>query len=356
MTDLSVFLPYGPEAASARIRVFGWLEHLGLPASIHSYVGRANAGAGTLLRRPVSTAEAERRLRLAARGLYTHVLLHREASPLSDGSVEERILRSGKLSVYDIDDATQWDWGNGHPVRRMIPKGAKTIRAAHHADRVIAANNELAEWASCWGRHVVVIPSCVSPESYEMKPTYDLSDPPRLGWIGSPATEHYLRSIADALLGVHRRTGARLTVISSGHRSLGALDVMVDRVRWTRSGAEWILARWDIGIMPLAEGLYERGKAGYKLLQYGAAGVPTVGSPVGVNMEILSAMGAPMPRNNGDWLECLLDLFTVGAARRQDIGRRGRRVVEEGFSYRAWAEAWRKAVLHRSSSEGSSVA
>jgi glycosyltransferase involved in cell wall biosynthesis len=345
VTDLAVFLPYGPEAASARIRVFGWLEHLGLPASVHSYVGRANARAGTLLRRPLSTADAERRLRLAARGPHGRVLLHREASPLSDGAVEERILRSAAFSVYDIDDATQWDWGDGHPVRRFIPKGAKTIRAAHHADRVIAANNELAEWASCWARDVVVIPSCVSPESYEMKSTYDLSDPPRLGWIGSPATEHYLRSIADALLEVHRRTGARLTVISSGHRSLGAFDEMVDRVRWTLSGAEWILARWDVGIMPLAEGLYERGKAGYKLLQYGAARLPTVGSPVGVNSEILAAMGAPSPRSVGEWLDALIAILEASTSSREELAARARRVVEDGFSYATWERRWRESVM-----------
>jgi glycosyltransferase involved in cell wall biosynthesis len=339
-----VFLPYGSQAASARIRVFGWLEHLGLTASVHSYVGRANARAGTLLRRPVSTAQAERRLRLASRGPHGHVLLHREASPLSDGAVEERILRSARFSVYDIDDATQWDWGDGHLVRSMIPKAAKTIRASRHADRVIAANNELAEWASCWARDVVVVPSCVSPESYETKSTYGLSDPPRLGWIGSPATELYLRSIAAALMEVHRRTGARLTVISSGHRSLGELDVMVDRVRWTRSGAEWILARWDVGIMPLAEGLYERGKAGYKLLQYGAARVPTVGSPVGVNTEILAGMGAPSPRSTGEWVDALAGMLEASASSREELGIRARRVVEDGFSYSTWQQRWSDAV------------
>jgi glycosyltransferase involved in cell wall biosynthesis len=345
VSDLAVFLPYGPEAASARIRVFGWLERLGVPASVHSYIGRANARAGTLLRRPVSTADAERRLRVAARGSHGLVLLHREASPLSDGAVEERILRSAEFSAYDIDDATQWDWGDGHPVRRMIPKAAKTIRAVHHADRVVAANNELAEWASCWARDVVVIPSCVSPEAYETKWTYEASDPPRLGWIGSPATEHYLRSIAPALLEIHRRTGARLTVISSGHRSLGALDVMVDRVRWTRTGAEWILGRWDVGIMPLAEGLYERGKAGYKLLQYGAARLPTVGSPVGVNTEILAAMGAPSPRSTGEWIDALAGMLEAGASSREELGARARRLVEDGYSYATWERRWREAVM-----------
>jgi glycosyltransferase involved in cell wall biosynthesis len=229
----------------------------------------------------------------------------------------------------------------------MIPKAAKTIRAAHHADRLIAANDELAEWASCWARDVVVIPSCVSAESYETKSTYEISDPPRLGWVGSPATEHYLRLVAGPLLEVHRRTGARLTVISSGHRSLGELDTMVDRVRWTRSGAGWILARWDLGIMPLAEGLYERGKAGYKLLQYGAAQLPTVGSPVGVNTEILAAMGAPSPRSTGEWLDALGGVLQAAASSREALGARARRVVEERFSYATWEARWREAVLAR---------
>jgi glycosyltransferase involved in cell wall biosynthesis len=345
VTDLSVFMPYGPEAASARIRVYGWLEHLGLPASVHSYLGRANARAGTLLRRPVSTAEAERDLRRAARGRHEHVLLHREASPLSDGSIEERLLRTAVHSVYDLDDAMQWDWGNGHVVRRMIPKAAKTIRATHRADRVVTANTELAEWASCWARDVVLIPSCVDPARYRQKAAYQLSDPPRLGWIGSPTTEHYLTFIARPLLEVHRRTGARLTVISSGHRSLGALDPMIDRIRWTQGNPEWVLARWDIGLMPLADGLHERGKAGYKLLQYGAAQLPTVGSPVGVNAEILAATDAPSPRSTGEWVDALAELLGASSDIREALGARARAVVEDGFSYHAWADRWRAAVL-----------
>jgi glycosyltransferase involved in cell wall biosynthesis len=345
VTDLSVFMPYGPEAASARIRVYGWLEHLAIPASVHSYLGRANARAGTLLRRPVSTAEAESELRRAARNRHEHVLLHREASPLSNGSIEERLLRTAVQSVYDIDDAMQWDWGNGHAVRRMIPKAAKTIRATRRADRVVVANTELAEWASCWARDVVLIPSCVDPARYQQKAAYQLSDPPRLGWIGSPATEHYLTFITGPLLEVHRRTGARLTMISSGHRSLGTLDPMIDRIRWTQSNPEWILARWDVGLMPLAGGLYERGKAGYKLLQYGAARLPTVGSPVGVNAEILAAMDAPSPRSTGEWLDALVDLLGTPSRIREGLGARARAVVEDRFSYEAWADGWRDAVL-----------
>lgn len=344
MTDpLHLFMPYGRAAASARIRVFGWLEHLRLPAYVHCYIGQADTGPATVMRRPLAVLAAERDLRRKPREIKGRVLVHREASPFSRGEVERALFSQASLSVFDFDDAMHWDWGASSPVRRLLPKASKTIEAVRRADRVIAGNAFLADWASCWSRETLVIPSCIDPSLNQRKSYYGLHDPPRLGWIGSPATERYLRSHARALLEVRRRTGARLMVVSRGNGTLGRLDEMVDRVDWSIQ-AESHLVDWDIGIMPLDDGLYERGKSGYKLLQYGAAGLPAVASPVGVNQEILTKFGAPSPASLDDWVETLSDLIESAQARRSELGTRARRVVEEHYSYDAWASTWQRSV------------
>ncbi len=342
--QLDVFMPYGPAGPSARVRVYAWLRRLDLPAKVHPYIGGATAGAGSLLRQPVATLRAEGRLWKAGRRRGGRVFIHREVSPLSNGEVEVRIIDGAQFSVYDLDDALQWDWAEEGGVRRLVPKAKKTITCVRRADRVIAANDVLAEWASAWARDVVIIPSCVDPAAYPSKDSYELSDPPRLGWIGTRTTEQYLREIERPLLEVHRRTGARLDLVSRGQLPLNSLEHITDRVEWSEEAGAAALARWDVGLMPLSPGLLERGKSGYKLLQYGAVGVPAVGSPVGVNTEILGRMGAPAPRSESEWVDALVDLLEAPAERRRDLGERGRRLVKEHYSYDAWASRWRDAV------------
>ncbi len=341
---LHVFMPYGREGPSARVRVYAWLRRLHLEAKVHPYLGMATAGADSLLRRPMATLRAEAGLWRAGRRRGVRVLVHREVSPLSNGEVEVRIMEGARFSVYDLDDALQWDWADEGGFRRLIPKAKKTITCVRQADRVIAANDVLAEWASAWARDVVIIPSCVDPAAYPAKETYELSDPPRLGWIGTPATEQYLRRIEGPLLEVHRRTGARLELVSRDRGSLNSLEAITDRVDWSEEAGPAALARWDVGLMPLAPGLLERGKSGYKLLQYGAVGLPAVGSPVGVNTEILGQMEAPAPRSNSEWVDALVDLLESPAQRRRELGLRGRRLVTERYSYDAWAPRWSEAV------------
>jgi hypothetical protein len=135
----------------------------------------------------------------------------------------------------------------------------------------------LADWASQHNEDVVVIPSCVSPDSYRQKTDYQVRDPPRLGWIGSPDNEVYLRLVAPALGEVHRKTGARLTLIVTTRPDLGSLETFIDRVPWSEAAQHATLADLDLGLAPLPDEPYTRGKC-YKLLQYAAGAHPSVRS------------------------------------------------------------------------------
>lgn len=340
---LQVVVPYGPEGSSARVRAFDWLDHTGLAAQVHDYLGLPVNSPALVLRDPRAAARAEAHLwRLSRRVGRDNVLLVREASPFSRGHVEAAILRGAARAVYDFDDALMVQAPG--LVERVFSKTAKWRRCIDRADVVIAGNDLLAEAASGAGaRDVRLIPSCVEPDTYRRKTDYAPGDAPRAVWLGSPSTEPYLATVAEPLLAVHRATGLRLTVISAGTRPLGALDAMVDRAAWTPNSTD-LLADHDLGIMPLTDDLWSRGKCAYKLLQYGAAGLPMVGSPVGANRPALAAMGGLAPATADEWGDALTTLVTMPAERLADLGRRARAGVEEHYSFSAWKDAWLDAV------------
>lgn len=344
--QLAAFTNLGPSASSQRARLFEWVRRTGVSCDISTYLGTGLSSPRQLLSGPLRLAHAEADLRRRARRRHELVLVLREASPLSRGGTEERLLRQADHGVYDFDDALQWDHGSGRAYRRLAPKALKTITSVTAADLVIAGNAVLADWASTVNPNVAVIPTCVDVDDYEQKQDYALEDPPRLGWIGSSNNETYLKAVAAPLLELNRRTGARLTLVTgAGPTGLGPLESMIDRVGWSMASQRSALRTFDVGIMPLPDAPYERGKCGYKLLQYAAAGLPSAGSPVGANEEILRATGMPAPATPADWLDALLGLLTASADSRRDMADRARDLVVSRWSYEAWQPRWTAAAL-----------
>jgi glycosyltransferase involved in cell wall biosynthesis len=135
----------------------------------------------------------------------------------------------------------------------------------------------------------------------------------------------------------------RLTVVSAGSRSLGPLDAIVDRTTWDPRTFSQILADADVGIMPLYDTEFSRGKCAYKVLQYGAAALPVVGSPVGTNATVLAELGGAAP-GPGEWVDAVASVFDASASTRMSLGDAARRAVEESYSFEAWETRWRVAV------------
>jgi glycosyltransferase involved in cell wall biosynthesis len=217
-------------------------------------------------------------------------------------------------------------------------------RAVRDADLVIAGNDYLAEAAARLNPEVEVIPSCVDPSSYPMKQSYALGAVPRLVWIGSPGNESFLDVAAPALIEVNRLTGARLTLISGGGRSLGRLTHMTDRVTWDGVNSHQVLASADCGIMPVPDNPYTRGKCAYKLLQYGATGLPIVASPVGVNAEVTQQLHGLAATDAESWTRALMDILGEGEAGRRARGAAARRTVEERYSFAVWRPVFLRAL------------
>lgn len=274
-------------------------------------------------------------------------MLLRNARAASRGRAEARLLRRASLGVYDLDDGLPWDDGTlpGHErlAARLFPRSLIARRAALAADRVVVGNAVLADWAAEFCDDVRVVPTCVEPADYRVRTTWELGErTPRLGWIGSLATEGYLVDIAPALAEVHRRTGARLVLISGPGAVPAALAEFTDKVEWS-SASDALIADWDIGLMPLRNGVYERAKCGYKLLQYAASGVPAIGSPVGVNAQLLSSMDGFAATSTDEWTEALIAATAEPGARRAQRAAAGLGVAHE-YSYEAWEREFLDAV------------
>jgi len=334
---------YGPAGASMRVRVLDWLSFLGLEAEVLDYLGTPNVRPGTLLRQPVRVAGAERRLRsLRRRPPWERLLISRSLGPFTRGRLEAELLQRAGWGVYDFDDALYADTRGG--VHRLFGEAAGWSTAVRGADLVIAGNASLAEAAARLNPDVRVIPSCVEPRNYPRKTSYAVGPMPRLIWMGSPSTEQYLHAVAPALLRVHRLTGARLTVVSSGRRPLGELDIMTDRVNWDGSRTDALLAEADCGIMPLPDTPFTRGKCAYKLLQYGAAGLPAVASPVGVNAQVIDQLDGLAPDDVDSWQDALLGVLQESESARQARGHAARLAVENDYSFDAWQSEFLRAV------------
>lgn len=340
---LVVASSYGAAGASMRVRVLDWLQHLDLEAEVLDYIGAANVRPRTLAGRPADVLRAEFRLRRERhRPAPERLLVSRALGPFTGGRLEAALLGRAGWGVYDFDDALWADDRGG--IHRFLGEGAGWPAAVRGADVVVAGNDYLAEAAAALNPAVRVIPSCVDPGGYPLKARYSIGEPPRLVWLGSPSTERYLQPIATALVRVHRLTGARLTLISAGRLPLGMLEGMTDRVDWDGPRTDALLAEADCGIMPLPDTAFSRGKCAYKLLQYGAAGLPTVASPVGVNAQVLDQLGGLAATGPDSWVTALVDLLGAAEADRRAAGRTARRAVEEHYSFAAWRHEFLDAV------------
>jgi glycosyltransferase involved in cell wall biosynthesis len=123
-----------------------------------------------------------------------------------------------------------------------------------------------------------------------------------------------------------------------------SLSRIVERRPWSEQATARSLAEADVGVMPLPDTPFTRGKCAYKLLQYGAAGLPVVGSPIGASSTVLAAAHAPQPRRLSDWTAALREVLSATDDQRRALGRAVRSVVDQGYTYAAWAEEWRAAV------------
>ena len=336
---------YGPRVGSVRVRVGHWLDRmtsLGMDARQWTYADLPDLSAKTLVSHLSQVPDWERdarRLQPPTLGEQCTLLLHRELTPLSRGGVELSVMKDFSRRVFDFDDVLH----QPSHMRRLLNGKEKYERIIRRCDHVIAGNETLANWAGLYTSAVSIIPSCVDVERYAQKTSYELHDPPICGWIGSRTTEPFLLEVLDALDVLNTKFGLRVVMVTSPQ--YGAPErAYIERVAWSEEAELTLLADCDFGIMPMPDTSFTRGKCSYKLLQYGASALPSIGSPVGLNRQVLEEYGVHGPASIDEWVDGLTELVTMSALRRAELGRRSRDSVESSFSYRHWSAMWQEIV------------
>lgn len=269
------------------------------------------------------------RLRLLASVQADMAWVERELFPFLPGSFE-RLLSLRRLPyIVDMDDAVfhRYDQHSSQAVRRLL--GQKLVPLIQGADAVTMGNQYLVEYASRHGaKRVEEVPTVVDPDRYPILP------PPngkrlRLGWIGTPANARYLDVVVAAL----RRLGPSIpiTLVTIGAPELPNLPVPQEAHPWQEETEGELLASIDVGVMPLVDDRFERGKCGYKLIQYMAAGRPVIGSPVGVNSQIVTPSCGLLATTADEWADAIRTL-SQDQARRLAMGKAGRERVDRRYA------------------------
>lgn len=235
---------------------------------------------------------------------------------------------SPKPIIYDIDDAIfhMYDAHRSSAVRRLI--GGKLRPLMRRAAICLCGNTYLRDYVLAAGGRALVVPTVVDTDS--LRPAPKSESPLTVGWIGSPSTWRYVEPLLPILLPVLVRLGARFRVVGAGPAARGIAHI--DALDWSEQREAADLQSMDIGLMPVPDEPWARGKCGYKLIQYMACGLPVIASPVGVNGIIVeNGVEGYLARTPDDWVDALQALAQDRDLRR-NMGEAGRRKVVDAYS------------------------
>jgi len=275
-------------------------------------------------------------------GKYDAVYIYRDAFFFGT-FFEKWISRRNVKVIYDFDDAI-WlmDENPNQGVFNRLKNPEKISKICQMADRVIVGNEYLKEYASKFNQDVVIIPSTIDFKKYNRK---ELSAHEKIciGWTGSFSTIKHFDTVLPALKKVTEIYKERVYFKLIGVPDYENKDLAIKGTKWKSETESQDLSELDIGLMPLPDNEWTRGKCAMKGLQYMALEIPTIMSPVGVNADIIQdGKNCFLASATDEWVEKLSQLIE-DADLRQRVGKAGRKTVEESYSVEANKEKWLKA-------------
>ena len=327
---------YPPKAASSRLRTYQylpfWEKQVGqveiAPLLNQKYLQELYAG-NRISKFNVFKCYLRRLLILFSASRYDLLWVEKELFPFLL-PVAEWLLSRTKGYMVDFDDAIfhNYDRSESPFVRHLMPR--KIDRVMRYSKLVWAGNPYLMDRAHAAGaKRVCFLPTVINPARYCVK-TYSPNSVTCIGWIGSPTTQKYLQELLPVFESLHNQYPIRILLVN-GKEALpfsGEMEV----VPWTEDGEVEAILRMDIGIMPLPDSPWERGKCAYKLIQYMACGLPVVASPVGFNTTVVThGQNGYLADTPESWQKHLTDLI-LHPEKREAMGKQGYLRVQESYT------------------------
>ena len=270
---------------------------------------------------------------------YDLVFLYREAIPLGPPILESLIARSGVPIVYDFDDAIfLQNVSEANRAISFLKDPGRVATILKRSTQVVVGNEFLAAYARRHNTAVTVIPTAVDTTRFVPQANRAPAAGRRLvvGWIGSPTTFPYLEALAKVLREVSATHPFTLKVSGAG-RPVHFPGVDVEEVQWSLGEEVSLFNTCDIGVYPLTDDEWSKGKCGFKAIQCMACGVPVVAAGVGVNREIiLDGVNSFLASTHDDWVAKLSRLLSDEALRAR-MAVAGRQTIEERYSLRVTA-------------------
>jgi glycosyltransferase involved in cell wall biosynthesis len=339
-------VPYPTEAPSNRLRVeqyFPYLRRHGVKTQLRPFMSsnfyRMRYRPGALMRKGSSLvwSTMKRLLDVRRAAEADVILIHREAFPFGGPFLEEAMAASGTPIVFDFDDAIYLhSSGEDKMLVRFLKRPEKTARIIELSSAVIAGNETLRGYASRYNRNISVIPTPVDTDHFRPAAKKDGFEKIIIGWIGSNTTAPYLKMVEPALEEViGRYPNVELRIVGGSYQPSGLGQISLRR--WGLETELRELHGFDVGIMPMPDTEWTRGKCGFKALFYMSVALPSVCSPVGVTTDIIQdGVNGFLATTTEEWVE-KLSVLIENARLRREIGAAGRQSVEDKFSLKTHA-------------------
>jgi len=261
---------------------------------------------------------------------YDLVFIHREACPFGPPIFEWLIYKFNKPTIYDFDDAIfLQNYNLANRFYRFLKFPSKTKEIIKMASRVIVPNMFLREYAYKFNEHVYIIPTPIDTDRFKM--AEKSSNKLVIGWVGSFTTAPYLKIVFNAMQQLSKKYDFVLKIFGAGE-IISISGVKIENHDWHLKEEVEYFQSIDIGIYPLIDTLWARGKAGFKAIQYMAIGVPVVASSIGMVKDFIEdGVNGCLVKTEEEWVEKISKLIEDPNLRRK-IGLAGRKTVEEKYS------------------------
>ena len=339
--------PIPEEGAGCRFRIaqfIPYLESVGFEVTLRSlftpeffrlvykpgqYMRKAMTFARLSLARLASLGDASR---------FDVILIYREMFPIGPAIVERLLARPGRPPiVLDFDDAIFLpSVSDANRFIAALKQPQKVATIVTLSDQVITGNEYLAAYARRFSPRVTTIPTSVDTTRFRPRSDVDRNGSGSsrelvVGWIGSPTTGSYIRALAPVLRRVRAQQPFVLRLSGVGE-PLSVPGVTVQHEPWTMEREVELFNTCDVGVYPLADDEWSKGKCGFKAIEFMACGVPVIASAVGVNRDIIQdGVNGLLASSDAEWVEKLGRLLADAALRRR-LADEGRRTVERAYS------------------------